>query len=337
MGTRQHLISIVAAALAAASVGPATAAPMTLKFGTTGPPFGPLYTEAYLTWAKEVTAGSNGTVEVKVFPGSALGTMINIYDRIINGVADVGYAVLGPIVTQFPKSSVVGLPFEARNPREAGLALLGSWQNGTITSEFAKVHPVAFAAFTNVSIHSRKPFAKLEDLKGMKIGTQSRLMGQVIERLGGTPIAIPVSQAYEALNRGTLQAFATGWPAINPFKLAEVTTTHADVPLGSEMAFISMNKQSYAKLPEAGKAAVDKYSGLHFTELMYKAITKMAEQGRATVRAKKETILDLSDAEEARWRAAVDPITEAWVKQTPDGAKVLVAFRAEVAKVRASR
>ncbi len=325
---------LAAAVLAAAAIGPATAAPVTLKFGTTGPPFGPLYVEAYTVWAKEVTAASRGTVDVKVFPGSALGTMVNIYDRIINGVADVGYAVLGPIVTQFPKASVVGLPFEARNPREAGLGLLRSWQKGAFGGEFSKVHPVAMAAFTNVSIHSAKPFAKLEDFQGMKIGTQSRLMGQVIERLGGTPIAMPVSQAYEAINRGTIGGFATGWPAINPFKLAEVTKYHADVPLGAEMAFVSMNKQSYAKLPQAGKDAVDKYSGLHFTELMYKAIAKMADQGRATIKAKHETLVDLSEAEEARWRAAVEPITQAWVKATPDGAQVLADFRAEVEKVR---
>ncbi len=335
--TRPLAAMLCAAVLAATSVGPATAAPAVIKFGTTGPPFGPLYTEAYTTWAKEVTAGSNGAVEVKVFPGSALGTMINIYDRIINGVADVGYAVLGPIVTQFPKAAVVGLPFVARNPREAGLALLHSWQAGTFGTEFDRVHPVAFAAFTNVSIHSRKPFAKLEDFRGMKIGTQSRLMGQVIERLGGTPIALPVSQAYESLNRSTIDAFATGWPAIDPFKLAEVTSTHADVPLGAEMAFVSMNKQAYAKLPQDGKAAVDKYSGLHFTELMYKAITKMAAHGRQTVLAHHGKILDLSDQEEARWRAAVDPIVQAWMKSTPDGANVLAAFRAEVEKVRAAK
>ncbi len=328
---------LAAAALVACCVGPATAAPTILKFGTTGPPFGPLYTEAYTVWAKEVTAASNGAVEVKVYPGSALGTMVNIYDRILNGVADVGYAVLGPIVTQFPRAAVVGLPFVARNPREAGLALLHSWQNGTFGAEFDRVHPVAMAAFTNVSIHSKKPFAKLEDLKGMKIGTQSRLMGQVIERLGGTPIAMPVSQAYESLNRGTVDAFATGWPAIDPFKLAEVTTTHADVPLGAEMAFVSMNKTSYLRLPQAGKAAVDKYSPLPFTELMYKAITKMADHGRVTVKSHHETILDLSQAEEARWRAAVDPIVQAWVKSTPEGGKVLAAFRAEVEKVRQGR
>jgi len=42
----------------------------------------------------------------------------------------------------------------------------------------------------------------------------------------------------------------------------------------------------------------------------------------------------LDPAEEARWKEAVAPVTEDWVKSTPDGAHVLAAFRDEVKAVR---
>jgi hypothetical protein len=50
-----------------------------------------------------------------------------------------------------------------------------------------------------------------------------------------------------------------------------------------------------------------------------------------------QTIASLDPAEEARWKELVAPVTEEWVKATPDGDKVLAAFRAEVLAVRAGK
>ena len=42
----------------------------------------------------------------------------------------------------------------------------------------------------------------------------------------------------------------------------------------------------------------------------------------------------LSAAEDARWRAAIEPVVDAWVKSTPDGARILKGFRAEIAALK---
>jgi TRAP-type C4-dicarboxylate transport system substrate-binding protein len=334
-------MNLKSAALCAALIAAVPAAshsePLQIKFGTTGPAFGPLHDEAYSAWSKDVTEASQGTLEVKVYPAQQLGTMINIYDRMLNGVAEVAYMVLGPIATQFPKSTVVMLPFGASNPMEAAQALWRLYERGLIADEYAKCHPVAMAAFTNVSIHARKPFSTLDDIKGWKIGSQSRVTGEVAEKLGGTAVSLPVAESYQALSRGTIDAFATGWPAITPFKMAEVTIAHSDLPLSSEMAFNAMNKDVYGKLPAAAKAAVDKYSGMAFSERMARAIDKMAQGGRRDALARQgAVIVAVSPAEEERWKQRVAPIAEEWAKNTPNGAAVLAGFREEIAKVRAA-
>ena len=327
------------AALAALSIAAAPAAgaePIQIKFGTTGPAFGPLHDEAYSAWAKDVTEASQGAVEVKVFAAQQLGTMINIYDRMLNGVAEVAYMVLGPISTQFPRATVVGLPYLVSSPMEAAQALWNAYEHRVFADEFDKCHPVAMAAFTNTTLHARKPFATLDDIKGWKIGAQSRLTGEVAEKLGGAAVSLPIAESYQALSRGTIDAYLTGWPGIVPFKLAEVTVTHVDTPLAAEMAFNCMNKETYARLPAAGKAAVDKYSGMPFSERMARAIAKMADQGRVAAMERKDAkMLKLSPSEEERWKQRLAPVAEDWVKATPDGAKVLAQFKAEVAKVRA--
>ena len=327
-----------AALLIVAVPAASQAEPLQIKFGTTGPAFGPLHEEAYSAWSKDVTEASQGRLEVKVYPAQQLGTMINIYDRMLNGVAEVAYMVLGPIATQFPKSTVVGLPFVADNPMEAAQALWRINERGLIADEYAKCHPVAMAAFTNVSLHARKPFATLDDIKGWKVGSQSRITGEVAEKLGGTAVSLPVAESYQALSRGTIDAFATGWPAIVPFKMAEVTVAHSNLPLSAEMAFNAMNKDVYEKMPDAAKKAVDKYSGMAFSERMARAIAKMADQGRLAALARPgAAMVSVSVTEEDRWKQRVQPIIDEWVKTTPNGAAVLAAFREEINKIRTGR
>jgi hypothetical protein len=49
------------------------------------------------------------------------------------------------------------------------------------------------------------------------------------------------------------------------------------------------------------------------------------------------TVGELDAAEAARWKQRLTPVTEEWAKATPDGAKVLAAFRAEMANVRGGK
>ena len=45
-------------------------------------------------------------------------------------------------------------------------------------------------------------------------------------------------------------------------------------------------------------------------------------------------VVELSPAELENWRNILAPVTAAWVRETPDGARVLTEFRAEVKRIR---
>jgi TRAP-type transport system periplasmic protein len=337
--TRKHLISLFAGAIAlAAPLAAAEAAPMQLKFAFIGPPTNAMHKQGIGRWAEKVTADSGGEVAVKVFNGPSLATLFNAYDRLQNGVIEVTYATVGPIVTQFPKTTVSNLPFVAENSTEASLALWRLYERGLIADEFAKVHPVAIITFADVSIHARKPFKTMDDIAGWKIGAQSRLTGQVIEKLGATAISMPVNEFYQSLQRGTIDGAGTAWPAIMAFKIIEVVNTHLEEPLSGEAAFCAMNKSIYAKLPAKAKAAVDKYSGEIFSRWLGEAIDGEFEHGRAAARKMaNHTLVKLSPDERKRWEERLAPVTAQWVKSTPNGAAVLTAFREEIAKIRAGK
>ncbi len=339
MTTRQHVIPLLAATFALVfAAGAAKAAPMQLKFAFIGPPTNTMHTQGIGRWAQKVNEEAGGEVEVKVFNGPTLATLFNAYDRLLNGVIEVTYATVGPIVTQFPKTTVSTLPFVAENSTEASLALWRLYKRGLIADEYSKVHPIAIISFADVSLHARKPFKTMDDIAGWKFGTQSRITGQVVAALGATPISMPVNDFYQAVQRGTLDGAATAWPALMAFKVIEVVNTHLEEPLSGEAAFCAMNKQVYARLPEKAKAAVDKYSGEVFSRWLGQAIDGEFDHGRAAARKmKSHQLIKLSPAERKRWEERLAPVTADWVKATPNGAAVLAAFREEIANIRAGK
>jgi TRAP-type transport system periplasmic protein len=328
--------AIAAACLSACMIVAASAKadPVQIKFAYPSAPNNALF-QGMQGWADDVNKAANGAIEIKLFPGGVIADNSNMYDRVTGGVADIGFAVFGPVSSVFPKTNVGTLPFEARNHREDALALWALYEKGVIKDEFTKFHPLAFVVFPGLVIHSKKPIHTLADVKGMKISVEGRVLSQMIPRLGAAPISLQPGELYQSLQRGLVDAVPQGWPSVPTFHLDEVTNFHLEVPLGFNTGYVAMNNDSYAKLPPEAKAAIDKLSGKVFVERLVAADDTMQAVGRdATKALPGQTIAQLDPAEEARWKEAVAPVTEDWVKSTPDGAHVLAAFRDEVTAVR---
>jgi TRAP-type C4-dicarboxylate transport system substrate-binding protein len=324
----------VVAALAAGAQGARAADPVQLKFANPGAPGGHVSRKIITPFAERMTKDSNGTVEFKLFSGPSLGTFPVIYDRVINGVADLTFGLLGPISSQFPKTMVASLPFETPNATAGTQALWRVLSSGLIADEWSRVKPLATMVFPNALFHAKKPIQSLADAQGLKYSVQSRLAAESVQALGGAPITLAVTDLYQALQRGTVDAATIGWPATASYKLAEVSNYHLAVPIGSEITYMVMNKESYAKLPAEGKAAVDKNIGDHLAKSIGETLDQVDEEESAAIRAQAgQTIARLPPEEESRWKARVTPVTEAWAKSTPDGEKVLAAYRAEIAKL----
>ncbi len=331
---------LFAAVLAASGLAMASAYadPVQVKFAYPSAPNNALFAQGAQAWADDVTKAADGAIEIKIFAGGVIGDNSNMYDRITNGVTDIGLAVFGPVSSLFPKTNVGTLPFEARNHREDALALWHLYQKGIITDEFAKVKPLGFIVFPGLVIHSKKPIHNLADMKGLKISVEGRVLSTMMPRLGASPISLQPGELYASLQRGLVEAVPQGWPSVPTFHLNEVTNFHLEAPLGFNTGYVFMNKDAFAKLPPKGQAAIDKFSGEAYVLRLIAADDTMEAFGRdATKALPGQTVATLAPDEEARWKELVAPVTDEWVKATPDGTSVLAAFRSEVAAIRAGK
>ena len=134
-----------------------------------------------------------------------------------------------------------------------------------------------------------------------------------------------------------VDAVLVQWTAFQPFKLQEVTFYHLETKLGGTTGMVFMAKKKYDALPPAVRKLLDDNSGEAESRVYGKFWDDVDNEGRDMVKAlgDKHKIIPQSPEVAAKWRKAVEPVIDDFVKTTPDGAKILAAFRAETAKVKA--
>jgi TRAP-type C4-dicarboxylate transport system substrate-binding protein len=288
----------------------AKAEPTMLRFALLAPPTTWVYTMAGDQWSKEVMAASAGTLDIKFFFGTQLGTVRNIYDRTVQGAVEDCY--------------------------EAATALWQLYKTGVIADEFEKVKPLVLFTFPGYVISTTKPVKTLADMDGLKLITTARLTSQGVQLLGGVPVTLIPTEIYSAIQRGTAAGTIISWAAISVFKIEELTKYDVDTPFGHGPTYYFMNKEAYAKLPQAAQRAIDRYSYDPLNKRLALAGAKVQDEAAAYLTSKGHVVSEFDPSVAAQFKQRVAPITEEWVRDTPDGAKVLAAYRAEILKARAA-
>ena len=332
-----RLALIIAAACALGATTAKADDPITLKFGFPNPPTAWIYAVGEANWAKDIATRTAGKLTVQGFPGGSVVNQRNVYDRVLNGVVDFGYGPFGEISDQMPRSEVTNLPFESPDMVYSAAALWSMYKSGVLDEDFKRVHIITTFCLPPSGLHMNKSVTKLEDLKGEKLTSATRANGEVIERLGGTVVAVTNPEAYGALQRGMAQGIALSDAGVTTFKLQEVTKYHLALPLGCTTGGFFMNKESYAKLAPELRAAIDAASGDAMAKYMGEEAKRQDLLARKQIEATPGAVMLTLDAKElGRWHARLQPIAEEWARTRPDGEKVLAAFRAEIAKRKGS-
>jgi TRAP-type C4-dicarboxylate transport system substrate-binding protein len=160
-----------------------------------------------------------------------------------------------------------------------------------------------------------KPLRTLEDLKGLKIRTPSAAQSAQLDALGATPIDMPVTQIYNNLDRGVIDATMIPMSAALDFKLIEVAKYYTvDAPLGRSPFLVAMNRARYEKFPADLRKIIDDTTGL---KLSLKGAATYDKKNHEAVDAAKKTreVIPLSAQERQRWVAAFKPMIQKKVEE----------------------
>ncbi|WP_043529957.1 TRAP transporter substrate-binding protein [Litchfieldella xinjiangensis] len=271
-------------------------------------------------WAEKITRMTDGRVEIEVMPiNSVVGpteTLEAVSAGILQGhMTDPSY-------------------FSGQDPAFGMLGnLVGAWQNPYDFLEFMKhaggeelynelaepygVHLISAATFPLESVPSTVKIETLDDFEGLKIRAPQGMVYNVFERIGASPVNLPGSEVYTALEKKVIDAAdstvlsnndAMGLHAFAPYPL--YPGFHS-----MPMIAVSVNKDIWDGLPEDLKSTLE----VAFDGMAYDLIARLKAQDIETLQRLQEDPdvhpYDLPAEERRKFSAAAEEEWKEWAGQ----------------------
>jgi TRAP-type C4-dicarboxylate transport system substrate-binding protein len=264
-------------------------------------------------WAKEVEKRTNGKVQITLFYGGTLTPADKCYDGVVKGISDLGMSVFSYTMGRFPLIEVLDLPLGSRSGLVAS-RLVNDFYDRFMPKELDDVQVMYLHAHGPGLLHSKTPVRTLEDLKGMKIratGTTAK----IVSALGAAPVAMPMSDSYDALSRGVAQGIVCPMESLQGWKLGEVVkyTTQDYGAAYSVNFFVVMNKARWNSLPTGVQEAIEQVNA-EWIDKTGSGWDEMDKAGNAFAAGLGMTVIPLSVEENVRWAKALEPLFEEYVK-----------------------
>ena len=272
-------------------------------------------------WADRVKELSDGRIEITVVP---VGTVV-AHNETLDAV---GAGILQGHITD-PSY------FSGKDPAFAMLGnLVGAWsapeqmfdymENGggkALFNELVNPYGLQFlgASATGVEAFlSTKPLYGVDDLKGIKMRAPEGMVQEVFAAAGASPVNLPGSEVYTALEKGVIDAadytvFSTNHAqGMHEFAKYPLYPGFHSMPVID----VSLNKAIYDGLPEDLQTILNESVSV-FAEDM---ITQLDEQNEAAVaeaQADPEiTVIDWSDEERAKFRGIAKSQWAKWADRS---------------------
>jgi TRAP-type C4-dicarboxylate transport system substrate-binding protein len=279
-------------------------------------PPGHMASLAFDQWGKDLEKATNGKVKVRIYHAATLAPAVQQYDAVVKGIADVGNHVLGYTMNRFPLSEVLDLPLGF--PSAAVVAkMYQDYYTKMKPKEFDDIKVLWFHGQGPGYVNTRnKPVEKMEDLKGMKMrcyGGNARFL----QALGGTPVAMPMGEVYDALSRGMVDGILSSLESLESYRTGEhlkYETQNKKTAYGA-CFLVAMNKKTWNSLAPDVQKIVDRLSEEQYDKFG-KAWNQGDEKGKAFLDKRGVKFISLTPQEEQRWvDKGAKPLFDDYVKR----------------------
>ena len=326
----------------AMACAPVFAEPVVLKVAHFLPPSSNAHQHIIVPWCEKLEKDSGGELKCQIYPAMQLGgTPPQLFDQARDGVADIVWTVPTYSAGRYTRSEVFELPFMAVNAKQGSAALWEYVQKHSL-DEFNGVKPLFMHTTEGYVLHSNKLVRGMDDLKGMKVRTATRLSARMVAALGATPVQMPLPQVPDAISKGVIQGALVPWEALPATRLHEIVKFHLDVAPGSprfanSIFLFGMNQAKYDSLTPRQKQAIDANSGLATSVWAgEKGFDAIVEPYSKLARDRGNTITLMTNEEIGRWRKAAEGLYDEWIAEVAarggDGRKLLEEARAILAR-----
>ncbi len=286
--------------------------------------------EVLKPFAEAVAKDSNGTVNIDIVSGGALGAGDVVYENVVSGAQDMGFSIQGYSAGRFPLTEVVGLPFLAASSEEATGLFWDIYEEfPELQAEYEDVKVLGlFTADVEQLFTSDAPVESKEDLSGLNIRAAGTVPLQLLNKLGGSGVLLSGADIYDGLDRGLIDGTMVAAAGVDTLNLDEVAGYGTICNCGVTPNFVVMNKQTWEGLSADQQEAIDNNAGQLLSLKAAESYDAAAKRGYDAAEAGNMVISELDDAEYARWSKIGDELIAEWVetRQDPAVAEKIVKF-----------
>ena len=341
MNMRPSFLAAAAAALLASSA--ANAQQIVLKVHHFLPATSNVNTNLIQVWCDKINKESADKLKCQIYPAMTLGgSPPQLIEHARDGVADIVWTLPTYSAGRFTKSEVFELPFITRSAKGSSEALWNYVQKHSL-DEFKGVRPLWLHTNDGSSFHfgPGKNVAKLEDIKGLKVRSATRLNAKMLTALGATPVQMPLPGVSDAISKGVIDGAMVPWEGVPAIKLHEISKYSLGVPegqgrFGNTIFAFTMNQARYDSLPADLKKVIDANSGPAASALAGEKFDATVEPHRKLARDRHNTLAFLDAAEYQNWIKASETVDDDWVKEVAakgaDGKKLIAEAKALIKK-----
>ncbi len=331
IGATVAAVGLTAGALAAAPA--AEAATYEWTFQTTESAGSPLV-KMQKDWAERVNVMSDGEIKIEILPVGAVVPNTQTLNAIGSGVLDGHITDPSYFSGQNPAFGMLGNLVGAWSDPMQFLEYMNYGGGEALYNELVEpygVHLIGATAAGLESFVSSRPIRSVEDLEGLKMRAPQGMVNNVFSNAGATPVNLPTSEVYTALEKGVIDAadyntFANNQQlGLHQFAPYPVYPGFHSLPMGA----VSLNKETWDELPEHLKVlletSVDHMAydiTFRLQQLDMKAVDKARGNGDIE-------IIDLPAAERAKFRRIARKEWAVWAEKNDMTRKVydsVVAF-----------
>lgn len=314
-----------------------------LKVADTYPVGHPFAESGILVFISEAEKMSDGRITFEHFPSGQMGGASTLPNMTRNGVIDISSVAPAYIPDQLPMSGVADLPGLAESSCVASKALINDMlQPGDPLYEAdfkrLKLRPLIAGVIPGYEVMTTsKVIKEPDDLSGLAVRSSGGSIDRTVSLLGGSGVAMPASEMYESLLRGTVDGTVLGPVSASPYKLDEVIRySTLGARLGSFTMTYSIGERSFASLPEdLQKILVE--AGRKATASLCEALDRENAASIDEMKRAGVEFFSIDGARSEEWTNAISPVQDMWVKDMESigrpGGQVLEAYKIAIESI----
>nr|WP_298374131.1 TRAP transporter substrate-binding protein [uncultured Halomonas sp.] len=278
-------------------------------------------------WADEVEEKSDGRIQIEILPVNAVVQANQTLQAVKSGILQGHLTDPSYFTGQNPAFGMLGNLVGAWGDPEEFLDYMRNAGGEELYNELVEpygLHLIGAAATGLEALPSKRAIRTVDDLKGLKLRAPEGMVYNIFEKAGATPVNLPGSEVYTALEKGVIDAadytvFATNYQqGLYEFAPYPSYPGFHSLP----MVAVSLNKDIWDSLPDDLKSMLES-TVVDMGDEMVAKLKELDQKAVEEVRQNPDIeIIDLPDEERAKFRNIAEEEWAAWAEKNDMTRKV---------------